>query len=435
MRPIRVGALTAFACVASAAASGMERFPPPDFDSGYELPETTTPSRSTRSHEVDDAVVLFFALASASFLALKVRSRRWLYVVMLFSLAYFGFYRKGCVCSVGAIQNVTLALFDRGYAVPLAVLAFFVLPLVFTLLFGRTFCAAVCPLGAMQDVVLLRPAKVPRWLAHALELLPYVYLGLAVLLAATGSAFLICRYDPFVSFFRLSGSASMLVFGACFLTVSLFIGRPYCRFLCPYGAILRQLSSASKWHLTIAPDECVRCRLCEDSCPVGAVLKPTGEQAAFDRAKGKQRLAILLALLPVLVAVGAILGGWLGGPLSRMNATVALAERVRLEESGRAERVTDASEAFRKTGRPSKELFEEALKKRAEFALGGRLFGAFLGLAVGLKMLLLSIRRTRTGYEPDRAKCVSCGRCFGYCPQERAERKKPEAAIAAEEAQ
>ena len=46
--------------------------------------------------------------------------------------------------------------------------AFFLLPLIFALFAGRVFCAAVCPLGAAQDIVLLRPIKVPNWLAHCL---------------------------------------------------------------------------------------------------------------------------------------------------------------------------------------------------------------------------------------------------------------------------
>ena len=77
----------------------------------------------------------------------------------------------------------------------------------FTLFFGRTFCAAVCPLGAVQELVAVRPVKVPRWLDQALGLLAYVYLGAAVMFAATGTAFLICRYDPFVGFFRRSPAA------------------------------------------------------------------------------------------------------------------------------------------------------------------------------------------------------------------------------------
>ena len=57
----------------------------------------------------------------------------------IFSLLYFGFWRKGCVCAIGSVQNVALALFDPGYAVPLGVAAFFVLPLAFALFAGRAF--------------------------------------------------------------------------------------------------------------------------------------------------------------------------------------------------------------------------------------------------------------------------------------------------------
>ena len=44
--------------------------------------------------------------------------------------------------------------------------------------------------------------------------------------------------------------------------------------------------------------------------------------------------------------------------------------------------------------------------------------GAWIGLVIGVKLIHLSIRRRRTEYEPDRANCVSCGRCFWYCPNE-----------------
>ncbi len=37
---------------------------------------------------------------------------------------------------------------------------------------------------------------------------------------------------------------------------------------------------------------------------------------------------------------------------------------------------------------------------------------------IGLKLVTLSIRRKRTDYQPDRSRCVSCGRCYWYCPSE-----------------
>ncbi|GAG34433.1 unnamed protein product, partial [marine sediment metagenome] len=195
----------------------------------------------------------------------------------IFSLAYFGFYRAGCICPIGAIQNVTLALADGAYFLPATVALVFALPLLFACLFGRVFCGGVCPLGAIQDLVLIRPVRIPTWLQHGLGLVPFVYLAAAVVLAATDSMFIICRYDPFVSFFRLAGRFPMLIAGGVFLLVSTFVGRPYCRFVCPLGALLGVCSRWAWRRASITPDKCVTCSLCEDACPFGAIRKPIPE--------------------------------------------------------------------------------------------------------------------------------------------------------------
>lgn len=405
------------------AALGAERFPPPDFETGHTFPETRYPAPRADLWEYVDVAVLVVALGLASFLALRVRRRRWLFVLMVASLAYFGFVRGGCVCPIGAVQNVTLAIFDSGYALPLTVLAFFALPLAATLLFGRTFCAAVCPLGALQDLVVLRPVQVPGWLDRGLRVLAPVYLGLAVVLAATGSAFLICQYDPFVAFFRLGGDTAMLVLGGCILGIGTVVGRPYCRYLCPYGVLLGWMGKVSKWRVTITPDECIACRLCEGSCPFGAIEAPSEAPAPSEVAAGRRRLGWLLLGVPVAMGIGALAFGALRGPLARMHMQVQTAERVWLEEQGKVEGETDASKAFRRTGRPPEELYAEALAIRSEFRRVGWGVGAFVGLLVALRLIGVSIRRRRTDYEADRARCLACGRCFEYCPIERRRRK------------
>ena len=508
----------------------------PGFESGYQVPEPPAPAARWAGWEYVDLGVLAAALALASYLALKRRSRPALVLLMIFCLAYFGFYRGGCVCPIGAIQNVTLALFDGGYTLPLVVLGFFLLPLVFTLLFGRVFCAAVCPLGGIQDLVAWRPVKVPAWAQHALGLLAWVYLAVAVLMAATGSAFAICRYDPFVGLFRLSGDVNMLILGACFLVVGVFVARPYCRFLCPLGAIMRPLSCVSKYHVTITPDECIKCRLCEDTCPFGAIRKPTTERAG-SRSRGRWTLAAMLVLLPGLV----LLGGWgglkLAPALAEANYQVRLADLVRLQEfatslversrpgpleraglvfdvrtahgrrlvvcrdtaagrtlwqhplgaadagprghvdetrlaadarglwvlvrpnesspaaavdnlhsmlcldpatggriwAGRVPLVTDESKAFRESHefrtarRPEQELYADLYARagdvRRRFEWGGAVALAFVALVIGLKLIQLAVRRTRSDYTADRATCLACGRCFKYCPKEQERRK------------
>ena len=408
-------ALVFFSCN---IAGGVERFPPPDFEGGYEMPSPTTPHARQDIYEYIDVAVLLAALSLSSYLILKKRSRRAIFVLMVFSLLYFGFWRKGCVCPIGATQNIVLSIFDSEYVIPITVAAFFLLPLVFTLFFGRSFCAAVCPLGAVQDLVLSHPVSIPIWAENGLRLLAYVYLGAAVLFAATGSAFVICRYDPFVSIFRLTGNLNVLILGGCILLIGVFIGRPYCRFLCPYGVILRHLSRLSKWRVTITPDECIQCKLCEDACPFGAIKKPTTKWPEKEYHVAKKRLVFLTLLIPVLIFIGGWLGSGMKAVTARAHETVRLAERIYLEETGEVEDTTDASVAFRATGRDISELYEEASNIRAQFGFGGWFFGGFVGLVIGLKLIGLSVWRRRQDYEADRAGCLACGRCFEYCPRE-----------------
>jgi ferredoxin len=398
------------------------RFPEPEFEKPHPLPQTTQPSARSLAMEYVDLAALVAAMSLAAWLVLKVRSRRPVFLLMAASLLYFGFWREGCVCAVGSIQNVVLAIFSDGYAIPLTAAAIFLLPLLFALLFGRVFCAAVCPLGAAQDAVILKPARVPPWLSRFLGTLPYVYLGLAVLAAATGADFLICRYDPFVGFFRMGAPFEMLLLGAAFLIVGTVVARPYCRFLCPYGVLLKWMSSLSRRHLTITPSECTQCRLCEDSCPFDLILRPSPAREPESRRAGVRRLGWLFALLPVLAGAGIGAGLLAHAPLSRIHSTVRLAERVALEKSGKAPDTTVETRAFYETDKAADALYAQAAAIRGRFRTGSILLGAFLGLAVGVRLIAFSVRRRSADYRPDRADCFSCGRCMPYCPVG----KKPE---------
>jgi len=128
----------------------------------------------------------------------------------------------------------------------------------------------------MQELVVLKPVQVPRKLDDALGLLKYVYLGLAILLAvqpAIARDFVICRFDPFVGFFRREGFAHMMFIGAGFLVVGTVVGRPYCRYLCPYGVLLSWCSRLAKRGVTISPAKELDCGLCANACPYGAIEK------------------------------------------------------------------------------------------------------------------------------------------------------------------
>ena len=255
---------------------------PKDIGSDYQLPAVQYAAPRSAWWYWADVLLLSVALVTAALVAHRWR-RRWMAVaISIASLAYFGFYRQGCVCPIGAIQNVTTALVDPTLAVPFAVLFFFLLPLVAALLVGRVFCAGVCPLGAIQDLVVLRPLQLPYAVDRWGGLVKYVYLAAAVWFAAQQPGtrdFIICRFDPFVGFFRLSGAAWLLTLGGALLLVGTFVGRPYCRFLCPYGGLLAIVARCALRPVQVTPDEELDCGLCAESCPFGAIRNHRADRA------------------------------------------------------------------------------------------------------------------------------------------------------------
>jgi polyferredoxin len=167
-----------------------------------------------------------------------------------------------------------VALIDPRYAVSYSVIAFFTLPLILAVFFGRVFCGGVCPLGAIQELVVLKPIQVPRPVDRVLGSIKWIYLSVAILFAALpeiSREFLICRWDPFVGFFRGDGPANMLMIGGGLLILGIFVGRPFCRWLCPYGVLLSLVSRISWTGVTITPDKELDCGLCIEACPYGAI--------------------------------------------------------------------------------------------------------------------------------------------------------------------
>jgi len=361
------GAAWAVFCVAllmSSVASGQQRFPPPDFETGYTQPALQLQTRQTFPEEALAAGLLLLAMGFGAWALLWRRSRRMIFVLAVACLLYFGFYRGGCLCPIGAVQNVMLALSDPSYVVPLLALVLSVAPLVMALFLGRVFCGTACPLGAIQDIFLFRPVRVPRWLDEGLGLLRYVVLGVVVYAAAAGS-FLMCRYDPFVAFFRFSGSAGMLAFGGALLILGMFVGRPFCRYLCPYGALL---SLAAKWTsrgVSVTPDECINCTLCRDACPFGAIVPPRSGS------RMSRRMRAFLWGMAILSIVVCSAGGYVA------------------------------------TGR----------------TVGGLILGLWFAVVIVAKLLSLSVLSERETYEVDHAKCFACARCYLSCPRERARLK------------
>jgi len=151
-------------------------------------------------------------------------------------------------------------------------------------LFGRLGCGWICPFGFLQD--LLHKVPVPKWrMGNRLSWLRY-----AILVVLVGIAPIItlepwfCKLCPAgaleaglplalfdVEIRALAGPlfAAKMVILAAFLVWMMATTRPFCRFICPLGAIYSLFNRVSGVRLTFEPAACQRCDRCAGVCPTG----------------------------------------------------------------------------------------------------------------------------------------------------------------------
>lgn len=159
-----------------------------------------------------------------------------------------------------------------------------------TLLFGRIYCATVCPVGTLQDIVIWSRRKMDPKFTFRYE--NPKKLWLIILLAYVGSliaGFLLVAYviEPW-NIMRNAASAvrpadTSMTWGEAGVSLSVGVaagilglvailfwawksGRSFCTTVCPIGTALGCLHSQSLMHITIDPDKCISCMKCEDVC-------------------------------------------------------------------------------------------------------------------------------------------------------------------------
>jgi len=401
--------------VPAATTVAASRFPQPQFESGHTVPQTVHPPFEALVPAWADVLILALALAVTVWLAHRVRSRRWLLVFSLVCLAWFGFIRQGCICPVGAVQNVAVAAWSGG-GLPWSVAALFALPLLTALLFGRVFCGAVCPLGALQDLFIITPQRVPRSVDAVLRLVPPAVLAVGLVYAINGAGYLICRTDPFVGLFRRSAPMPMFLTGAAVLLVGMVVARPYCRYFCPYGVLLEWCSRLAWRPFAITAHECINCRLCVGTCPVDAITVPRPALSDTVRSGLFRRFVLMLMLAPLVVAGCAAAGWLLGAQAARAHPSVIVAERLAQTPESEMD-LHPEIEAFKRTGRTPEQAAAEAAVTVARFRRGCAWAGVFVGAIMALRLLGMTRLQRRTLHEADRERCIVCGRCFAACPK------------------
>jgi polyferredoxin len=149
-----------------------------------------------------------------------------------------------------------------------------------SILFGPVFCGWVCPLGSIQEWLgklgkrifkhrynHMIPYKIDRWLRY----LRYIMLAWVVFMTAYSGVLVFADIDPYYSLFNFwTGEAALsgLIILIITLLLSLFMERPWCKYACPYGALLGLTNLFRVFGIKRSEKTCIQCNACSRNCPM-----------------------------------------------------------------------------------------------------------------------------------------------------------------------
>lgn len=164
-------------------------------------------------------------------------------------------------------------------------LIIFVVIMVTAFLFKKGFCSWVCPVGFVSEVLgdlsdkfFRRRLKPPAWLDWPLRMVKYLLLGFfiwAILIQMTPQSIIDFVYSDYnkvadILMLRFFTDISPLALGviASLFVLSLVVRGFWCRYLCPYGALLGLIGLVSPTRIVRNKETCTNCSACAKSCPV-----------------------------------------------------------------------------------------------------------------------------------------------------------------------
>jgi len=147
-------------------------------------------------------------------------------------------------------------------------------------LFGPVFCGWVCPLGTVQEWVGKLGRKffkrrynhfIPARLDNLLRYMRYLVLAWVLYVTAVSGQLIFASYDPYFALFNFWTSevaiGSLLILGLT-LVLSIFVERPWCKYACPYGAVLGLTNLFRVFKIKRSESTCKADGACYIMCPM-----------------------------------------------------------------------------------------------------------------------------------------------------------------------
>ena len=194
------------------------------------------------------------------------------------------------ICPFGGVVTVYQFIAAGSFLPKLHSAAFILmaLGLVVALFFGPLFCGYVCPLGSYQEWIgklgrRLFPKAygklIPKKLDRVLRFLRYGVLSMVVYQTAVAGKLVFQEVDPYYAlfnFFTTEVALSAILVLLAVTVLSLFVERPWCKYLCPYGALLGLFNLIRIFPIRRSAATCIQCRKCDKACPMQIEVSQKG---------------------------------------------------------------------------------------------------------------------------------------------------------------
>ena len=158
------------------------------------------------------------------------------------------------------------------------------LGLVVAFFFGPIFCGYFCPLGTLQEWIgklgkrifgkkygrLLPPAA-----DRVLRSLRYAVLAVVIYQTAAAAKLVFVEVDPYYALFNFfTGEVAWtaILVLLVVMVLSLFVERPWCKYLCPYGALLGLFNLIRVFPVRRREETCIDCKKCDAACPMNITV-------------------------------------------------------------------------------------------------------------------------------------------------------------------
>lgn len=197
-------------------------------------------------------------------------------------IAFLGSASLHAICPFGGVVTIYQYITSGSFVKKIHESSFILMIIMFITAvgFGSVFCGWICPFGTFQEWTgkigekIFKnkynssiPSKIDKYLRY----LRYVVLVWVIYVTAISGKIVFQDIDPYYALFNfwtsevaVSGIAVLILI----IILSLIIERPWCKYACPYGAVLGITNLFRIFKIRRNKSTCISCRKCDKSCPM-----------------------------------------------------------------------------------------------------------------------------------------------------------------------